>query len=68
MGPHAPYDEWIYIEVRLKMSKDMKTVWPAVRVHNDDVRLEPYKHTTKGFDVEFEYMDAVCSSFNNTRP
>ncbi len=68
MGPHAPYDEWVEVEVRLKMSKDMKTICPAVRVHNDEVRLDPYKHLTKGFDEDFEYVDAVCFSFNNMRP
>ncbi len=45
MGPHAPYDEWIEIEVRLKASKDM--IYFTVRVHNDEVRLDPYKHATK---------------------
>jgi hypothetical protein len=67
MGPHAPYDERVDIEVRLKMSRDMKTICPAVRVHNEEVRLDPYKHTTKGFDDDFECVDAVCFSFNNMR-
>ena len=66
MGPHAPYDEWVEIEVRLKATKDM--ISPAVRVHNDEVRLDPYKHATKGFKEDFEYVDAVCFSFNNMRP
>ncbi len=68
MGPHAPYDEWVEIEVRLKMSKDMKTICPAVREHNNEMRLNPYKHATKGFDEDFEHVDAVCFSLNNTRP
>ena len=38
MGPHASYDELIEIEVRLKASKDM--ICPAVRVVNDEVRLD----------------------------
>jgi hypothetical protein len=67
MGPHAPDDEWVEIDARLKMSKDMKTIYPAVRVHHDEVRLDPYKHTTKGFDENFEHVDAVCFSFNNMR-
>ena len=66
MGPHAQYDEWVDIEVRLKMSKDM--ISPTVPVHNDEVRLDHYKHTTKEFDDGFEYVDAVCFSFNNMRP
>ena len=66
MGPHAPYDEWVEIEVRLKANKDM--ISPAVRVHNDEVRLDPYKHTTKGFDEDFKHVDAICFSFNNMRP
>ena len=66
MGPHAPYDEWVVTEIRLKAKKDM--ICPAVRVHNDEVLLDPYKHLTKGFDEDFEYVDAVCFSFNNTRP
>jgi hypothetical protein len=49
LGPHAPYDEWIEIEVRLKMRNNM--IYPAVRVHNDEVRLDPYKHVTTGFDT-----------------
>jgi hypothetical protein len=67
MGPHAPYDEWVeIIEVGLKANKDM--ICPTVRVHNDEVRLDPFKHTTKGFDENFQHVDAVCFSFNNMRP
>ena len=66
MGPHAPFDEFFEIEVRLKANKNM--ICPAVRVHNDEVRLDPYKHATKGVDDDFEYVDAVCFSFNNMRP
>jgi hypothetical protein len=53
MGPHAPYNEWVEIEVRLKMIKDTKMICPAVRVHNDEVRLDPLKHAPKGFDEDF---------------
>ncbi len=66
MGPHAPYDEYFEIEVRLKANRD--TISPVVRVHNEEVRLDPYKHMTKGFDEDFQYVDAICFSFNNTRP
>ena len=48
------------------MSKDM--IYPAVRVHNDEVRLDPYKYTTKGFNEDFQHVDAICFSFNNRRP
>ncbi len=66
MGPHAPYDEWVEIEVWLNANKNM--ICSAVRVHIDEVRLDHYTHTTKGFDVDFEHVDAVCFSFNNMRP
>jgi len=66
MGPHAPYDEWVEIEVRLKANKD--TNCPTVRAHNHEVRLDPSKHTTKGFDEDFQHVDAVLFSFNNMRP
>ncbi len=39
MGPHAPYNEWVEIEVRLKVNKD--AICPAVRVHSDEMRLDP---------------------------
>ena len=66
IGSHAPYDEWIEIEVRLKANKTM--ICPAVRAHNDEVHLDPYKHLTKGFDEEFQHVDAIRFSFTNTRP
>ncbi len=68
IGPHAPYNEWVEIEVRLKISKDMKMMHPTARVHNDEVRLDPYKHVTKGFIEDFQNVDAVCFNFNNMRP
>jgi hypothetical protein len=66
MGPHAPYDEYFEIEVRLKENKDM--ICSTVRVHNDELRLDPYKHLTKGFDEDFQHVNAVCFSFNTMRP
>ncbi len=68
MGPHAPYDEWVDIEVRLKLRKNNNMMDASIRVHDDEVRLDPYKHVTKGFDTDFEHIDAVCFSFNNMRP
>ncbi len=50
------------------MIKNIKTICPAVRVHNDEMRLYPNTHTTKGFEEDFEHVDAVCFSFNNMRP
>ncbi len=49
------------------MNKDTKTICPAARVHNDEVRLDPYKHTTKGFDEDFYHVDGTFFSFNNMR-
>jgi hypothetical protein len=54
MGPHMPIDKWIEMEIRLKMSKDSKTIYRAARMHDDEVRLYPYNHMTKGFDDEDE--------------
>lgn len=67
MGPHAPYDEWFDIEVHLKMEDD-KQISSSVKVFNDKVELDSYKHVTKGFAAEFDHVDAVCLSFNNMRP
>ena len=46
MGPHAPYDAWLEIEVRMKANKDI--ICPAVRVHNDEVRLDPFQAYDEG--------------------
>ena len=68
MKPHAPIDEWMEIKFRLKMSKDRKTICPTVRVHNDKVHLDTYKHETKGFDEDFQHVDAMCLSIINMWP
>jgi hypothetical protein len=68
MGLHTPYVEWVQIEVRLKTNNGNKTICPAVRVHNGEVRLDPYKHETKAFDENLQHVDAVCFSYNNMRP
>ena len=68
IDPHAPYDEWVEIEVRLKLRKAKRTIDDAVRMHDDEVRLDPYKHVTKGFDENFEHVDVVCFNFNNMGP
>jgi len=48
MGPHAPYDEWVEIELHLKLSKDMKMI-----------QEDPYKDAIKGFNDDSEHVDAV---------
>ncbi len=67
MGPHAPYDEWFDIEIELKKNKDDNT-FSSVQVHKDKVVLDPYKHETSGFNNNFDYVDAICLSYNNMRP
>ncbi|AUF82394.1 hypothetical protein TetV_302 [Tetraselmis virus 1] len=67
MGPHSPFDEFIDVEVTLKMKKD-NVIESSVKVHKDSVVLDSYKHETKDFGDDFKHVDAVCWSFNNMRP
>lgn len=66
MGPHAPFDEWFDVEVKLRRV-DGK-LHPVIRVHEEEVVLDAYEHKSKGFDTDFDKIDAVCISFNNMRP
>ena len=66
MGPHAPFDQPVEVEFRLKSSGGR--VRSSVRVGDDEVELDPYEHRTAGFGDEFTHVDAVCWSFNNMRP
>ncbi len=64
MGPNAPFDEFFDIELTLK-EKD-GYIYPTVRVHEDYIELDRYKHETD-MRGEFELVDAVALSFNNMR-
>lgn len=66
MGPHAPFDEWVDIQIKLRET-DGK-IHSTVKVHDDEIELEPYQHKTSGFGTGFTNIDAVCLSFNNMRP
>lgn len=67
MGPHSPYDEFFDIAVRLKL-EGAATMRSWIKVNDDEVELDPYEHDTAGFREDFEYVDAVCLSYNNMRP
>ena len=67
MGPHVEYGKWFEVEIKLKKGSD-EMVSSSIRVHEDEVKLDPYKHATSGFSKPFLYVDAICLSYNNMRP